>query len=57
MVPGASRDRVPNRARRLEFFDRATERQQQRQDGRQTAAADAERGWRREDLYTRGRAG
>ncbi len=57
VVPHADRQRAPDRARRLELFDRATERQRLRQTGKQAKAATAERGWRREDLYARGRAG
>lgn len=40
---------------RLELFDRATERQLRRQQGRVPAEPPKERGWRREDLYDRGR--
>jgi bifunctional DNA-binding transcriptional regulator/antitoxin component of YhaV-PrlF toxin-antitoxin module len=56
VVPHVDRRREPDRARRLELFDRATERQRLRQAGEQDEGAVAERGWRREDLYTRGRA-
>lgn len=41
-----------DRRRRLELFDRATERQQRRQEGRIARATD--RGWQREELYERG---
>lgn len=41
-------------ARRLALFDRASERQQARQATRTLPASDG-RGWRREDLYDRGR--
>jgi AbrB family looped-hinge helix DNA binding protein len=41
--------------RRLELFDRATERQQLRQAGRKTSRNAAGRGWTREELYERGR--
>jgi AbrB family looped-hinge helix DNA binding protein len=52
-------------AERLALFDRATERQRQREASPDTAEITAEpgwkpheiaRGWRREDLYTRGRS-
>jgi len=42
-------------ARRLEFFDLATERQHTRQKkARRTPAKTRDRGWRREDVYERG---
>lgn len=41
-------------ASRLKLFDQATDRQRQRQAGVRVARA-AERGWTREELYTRGR--
>jgi AbrB family looped-hinge helix DNA binding protein len=41
--------------RRLERFDRATERQQARQKAKRRPAG-GDRGWRREDLYERGSA-
>ena len=45
-------------ARRLELFDRATERQRERQQAAGQAPAPARaRGWRRDDVYDRGRAG
>jgi AbrB family looped-hinge helix DNA binding protein len=46
---------TPDSGRRLELFDRATQRQQERQRGHRFAPA-AERGWSREDLYERGLA-
>ncbi len=39
---------------RLDLFDRATERQQQRQSTAKPGRRHRDRGWRREDLYTRG---
>jgi bifunctional DNA-binding transcriptional regulator/antitoxin component of YhaV-PrlF toxin-antitoxin module len=57
VVPQVQRERTPDRARRLELFDRATARQRSRQTGKQAESALAERGWRREDLYARGVAG
>jgi AbrB family looped-hinge helix DNA binding protein len=43
-------------AARLKLFDAATERQRRRQAARPKPAARMARGWRREDLYERGRA-
>jgi AbrB family looped-hinge helix DNA binding protein len=40
---------------RLKLFDAATERQRVRQAGRRPSRGSRERGWRREDLYARGR--
>jgi bifunctional DNA-binding transcriptional regulator/antitoxin component of YhaV-PrlF toxin-antitoxin module len=56
VVPHADRRRGPDRDRRLDLFDRATERQRLRQAGAQDEGATTERGWSREDLYARGRA-
>jgi AbrB family looped-hinge helix DNA binding protein len=44
-------------ATRLRLFDAATERQRLRQTGRKRRTVAVPRGWRREDLYGRGRAG
>jgi bifunctional DNA-binding transcriptional regulator/antitoxin component of YhaV-PrlF toxin-antitoxin module len=55
VVPPAARARVPDRARRLTLFDRATERQRIRQAEKEGNAATAERGWSRADLYARDR--
>ncbi len=41
---------------RLKLFDAATERQRLRHSGRRTSRAARDRGWRRTDLYERGRA-
>ena len=41
---------------RLKLYDVATTRQQHRQKGRLKPRRGADRGWRREDLYARGRA-
>ena len=41
-------------AARLKLFDQATARQREREAGARVVAAD-ERGWKREELYTRGR--
>jgi hypothetical protein len=49
---------LPDRRRRLELFDRSTERQRLRQAGKQGSrlkqaeVVSGERGWRRDDLYT-----
>ena len=55
VVPNSGSERSPDRARRLELFDLATGRQQQRQTGKQPRPEQEERGWQRQDLYTRGR--
>lgn len=57
VVQRADLARTPDPARRLELFDRATERQRARQAAKKTRARTTERGWRREDLYERGVAG
>jgi AbrB family looped-hinge helix DNA binding protein len=58
VVPQSVHGREPDRARRLDFFDRATERQRAREAARTEAARPtADRGWRREDLYGRGVTG
>jgi hypothetical protein len=44
-------------AERLRLFDEATERQRARQSAQLPEAPPVERGWKREDLYTRGSAG
>ncbi len=45
-----------DRRQRLERFDRASERQQARQQAEQRRHTQGKRGWRREDLYQRGSA-
>lgn len=40
---------------RLRHFDQATRRQEARQSGEQRRGAATDRGWGREELYTRGR--
>jgi len=54
VVPRADDPRPPDRGRRLELFDRATERQHLRESSRKDRESTAGRGWRREDLYHRG---
>ena len=55
VVPAGSRQAPPDVHARLKMFDRATERQQARKPSRRTNPK-KDRGWRREELYTRGRA-
>jgi AbrB family looped-hinge helix DNA binding protein len=58
VVPQADRQRAPDRTRRLDLFDRATERQRARQVAAQTTSRPAtDRGWRREELYVGGVTG
>jgi AbrB family looped-hinge helix DNA binding protein len=45
-----------DRKSRLKLFDAATERQRGRQPARRKARPPRDRGWTREELYTRGRA-
>src|SRR6266511_487414 len=55
VVPPADRLRAPDRKRRLDLFDRATERQRLREsaDCKEGRTRVNDRGWRREDLYRR----
>ncbi len=53
VVPAGRRSRV-SVASRLRLFDQATARQRERGAGARVARA-VERGWTREELYTRGR--
>jgi AbrB family looped-hinge helix DNA binding protein len=57
VVPGRGAVSTVPVEERLAFFDAATERQRQRQEQQPVAGTDQGRGWTREDLYTRGRAG
>jgi AbrB family looped-hinge helix DNA binding protein len=43
-------------AERLDYFDRATERQKKREQSRSVTSGQS-RGWSREELYSRGRSG
>ena len=55
ILPGRARSRRIGREERLRLFDEATARQGQREKGmRLPATGVADRGWTREDLYTRG---
>lgn len=56
VVPPGKQAPVLSVDARLKLFDAATLRQKRRQRGRGKRGRDADRGWRREDLYTRGRA-
>jgi AbrB family looped-hinge helix DNA binding protein len=56
MVPRRGRKTELDRSQRLRLFDHASERQRRRQGKRRRAKGPAQRGWRREDLYTRGLA-
>jgi AbrB family looped-hinge helix DNA binding protein len=53
--PGAERHAIPL-ALRLRLFDQATERLRQRGTRKRGSRPPAHRGWKREDLYRRGRA-
>ncbi|MHB1501921.1 MAG: AbrB/MazE/SpoVT family DNA-binding domain-containing protein [Candidatus Dormibacteria bacterium] len=57
VVPQGKSGRVPDRERRVELFDRATERQRARDFSRQGGRVAMDRGWRREELYDRDVAG
>jgi AbrB family looped-hinge helix DNA binding protein len=56
IVPPRRKAPSLDRETRLRLFDAATERQKRRQAGRPPRGRARSRGWRREDLYTRGRA-
>lgn len=51
VVPPASTTRELDLSRRLELFDRATERKKARAAARTDTGVPADRGWRRDDLY------
>jgi AbrB family looped-hinge helix DNA binding protein len=53
VVPPGKHVAAPSRETRLRLFDQATERHRRRASGR-AAAQPRSRGWKREDLYTRG---
>jgi bifunctional DNA-binding transcriptional regulator/antitoxin component of YhaV-PrlF toxin-antitoxin module len=57
VVPGSGQRRAADPARRLQLFDRATERQRERQAGRLGTHRPVDRGWSREELYDRGLPG
>ncbi len=54
VVPQVGREPVPDRSRRLDLFDRATERQRARGGVDSQVPGRADRGWTREELYDRG---
>jgi AbrB family looped-hinge helix DNA binding protein len=54
VVPQVTRSHAPDRARRTELFDRATERQRDREAARGQRPEGRDRGWRRDELYERG---
>ncbi len=56
VIPGKLR-KPPDRARRVQLFDRATERQRERNRRFTPSAPGSSRGWQRADLYDRGRSG
>ncbi len=56
IVPSGPRSSALDTQTRLKLFDAATERQRSRQSGRRKTRAARDRGWRRADLYDRGRA-
>ena len=55
VVPASMRPRSDTPAARLRLFDRATERQRER-NGCKPAGKSKDRGWKREELYQRGRS-
>jgi AbrB family looped-hinge helix DNA binding protein len=58
VIPAGRRTAVEDRESRLRLFDQATERIRKRASARPTKASKAteDRGWKREDLYARGRS-
>jgi AbrB family looped-hinge helix DNA binding protein len=55
VVPHPDHPATPDRAHRLQIFDAATGRQHARDNAALHDDPAADRGWRREDLYGRGR--
>ncbi len=55
LIPARALTPLLSPEERLRQFDQATRRQEARQLGEQRPAAAADRGWGREELYTRGR--
>ena len=55
VLPPGKRPAAEDRESRLRLFDQATERMRRRSK-RRHAKGPRERGWKREDLYTRGRS-
>ncbi len=56
VVPASSRTDAEEVKRRLRSFDEATERQAARERAARKARTVKDRGWKREDLYIRGRS-
>ncbi len=57
VVPAGSRPRSDTPAARLHLFDRATERQRERDTSKKARVREPkDRGWTREELYQRGRS-
>ena len=56
IVPPGKRSSALSVDARLKLYDAATARQRHRQKGQVKLRRGADRGWRREDLYARGRA-
>jgi len=56
MIPRKRPDTGDDVRERLRLFDQATERQHRRQRGQRRVKEPADRGWTREELYTRGMA-
>lgn len=56
VVPARLRSKPRDVAMRLKLFDQATARQKRRERKPRKPAAVTDRGWKREDLYRRGRA-
>ena len=56
VVPPGKQTSVLSLDAKLKLYDAATLRQRRRQQGRAKLRRGTDRGWRREDLYTRGRA-
>lgn len=55
ILPARTQTPVLSAEERLRHFDQATRRQEARQQGEQRRGLATDRGWGREELYTRGR--
>lgn len=56
VVPGPARTPAEDPAARVRLFDQATERQCKRSSRSKRPSPSQDRGWKREDLYGRGRS-
>jgi bifunctional DNA-binding transcriptional regulator/antitoxin component of YhaV-PrlF toxin-antitoxin module len=56
VIPPGRQAQSRSRESQLRWFDQATERHSQRSPGAHTAPQPSDRGWKREDLYGRGRS-